>query len=209
MERIIEPEILDHLDPTSAEARRSRFDLRVVNYVMGGDRWIVDEISKVQGLKRVVEVGAGDGHLIGKVASLFPELEVIGMDLIDRPAGLKPRVLWESGDILNKEFDFGTDTVVVANMFLHRFDGEQLEMIGRAFPSVGGWLSHEPYRSRGTLASASLLWPFMGRVTRHDMMVSIRAGFQVGEIQQDLASTMLWTERVALKGGLLSKAVRQ
>ncbi len=209
MERTIKPEILDHIDATCKEARRSRFDLRMINYVMGGDRWILREILGMKGLSRVVEIGAGDGYLTGKIAAMYPELEVVGMDLLDRPVNLTPKALWESGDILNRKFHFGEETLVVANMFLHHFDGSELETICKAFAGVGAWLCHEPYRSRSTLASASLLWPFVGQVTRHDMMVSIRAGFQVGEIQQNLAGKMLWSERVAFKGGLLSKAVRQ
>ena len=51
----------------------------------------------------------------------------------------------------------------------------------------------EPWRSRWALLQGRLLWPFLGRVTRHDMAVSIRAGFRRGELPALLGLGDEWT----------------
>jgi hypothetical protein len=51
----------------------------------------------------------------------------------------------------------------------------------------------EPHRSRGGLALAGLLLPFVSEVTRHDMPVSIRAGFALGELTRELGLSTGWS----------------
>ena len=56
--RLVEPEILDELDPADKRAVRSRRDLRLVNWFMRGESWVVRELKKMQGVRRVVYLGA-------------------------------------------------------------------------------------------------------------------------------------------------------
>ena len=44
---------------------------------------------------------------------------------------------------------------------------------------------------------------------KHDMMVSIRAGFQVGELGWSIAQNTDWQEKRSWEGGLRSKVVRR
>ena len=68
--------------------------------------------------------------------------------------------------------------------------------LGRLGALVGGCrvlCFCEPWRSQLALWEGRLLYPFMNRVTRHDMMVSIRAGFRRGELPKVLGLGEEWT----------------
>ncbi|MCU0753184.1 MAG: hypothetical protein MUC40_09220 [Akkermansiaceae bacterium] len=45
--RIVEPEILDHLPHDDPAARRSRLDLRRINFLMGNERWILRVLGRL------------------------------------------------------------------------------------------------------------------------------------------------------------------
>ncbi|WP_018970214.1 class I SAM-dependent methyltransferase [Rubritalea marina] len=209
MERIIEPELLDHIDPQSSEARRSRFDLRLINFLMGGERWILDEIGQHPEIRRVLELGAGEGWLAQRIAHRYPQLEVLALDQVPAPPDLGSGVEWIQGDVMEQSTHCGAETLVVANMFLHHFDEEQLGRIGAAYGGAGVWLCHEPLRTRATLNLARCMLPFVGAVTRHDMLVSIRAGFVECALGEQLAESCQWDEQRSVFGGLRSKAVRR
>jgi hypothetical protein len=51
----------------------------------------------------------------------------------------------------------------------------------------------------------------INRITKHDMMVSIRAGFRNGELRKllDLGDEWKWKEEVSLLGGLRVLAWRK
>ncbi len=74
MERVIEPEIMDGLDPDHPMAIRSRRDLRMINFLMGNERWIRAQVSKnrATAAKGIVELGAGGGELLGSLAGYGP-----------------------------------------------------------------------------------------------------------------------------------------
>ena len=46
MLRQVLPELLDHLQADDPEAIRSRRDLRVINFLMGNERWILSSLLK-------------------------------------------------------------------------------------------------------------------------------------------------------------------
>ena len=88
---------------------------------------------------------------------------------------------WREGDVFGvlKE---GIGGVVVANLFLHHFEDEQLAEMGRLLEGCEVICVSEPWRSRLAMLEGRFLFPFVNGVTRHDMMVSIRAGFRRGEL---------------------------
>ena len=45
--RLLVPEILDGLPPEDPEARRSRRDLRRINFLMGNERWIARQVREL------------------------------------------------------------------------------------------------------------------------------------------------------------------
>ena len=72
--------------------------------------------------------------------------------------------------------------VLVANLFLHHFEGESLRALGRWIGNFDVLVFNEPDRARLPHVLGRLMHPWINRVTRHDMHVSITAGFAAGEI---------------------------
>jgi hypothetical protein len=186
--RVVIPELLDHLPADDPEARRSRRDLRRINFLMGNERWVrrtIRDFPEAAG-HGIVEIGAGDGVLCQQLARIFPNSPVKAYDLAPRPVDLNPRVEWHHGDI----FDTAppkSGGILVANLFLHHFEPPALKELGRWMANFEILVFNEPDRSRLPHFLGALMHPWINRVTRHDMHVSIRAGFAVGEIGEFLA----------------------
>lgn len=180
--RVVRPEILDHLPEHDPEARRSRRDLRRINFLMGNERWICRTIHRFPAAasRGIVELGAGDGALLGKLARKFPDAVLTACDLAPRPPGLDARISWKQGDVLSQEKAL-TGGVLVANLFLHHFEGERLRILGRLCEAFEVLVISEPDRAGLPHVLGTMMWPFVNRVTRHDMHVSIDAGFTTGE----------------------------
>ena len=183
MYRTIVPEILDSLDATDPEAVRSQRDLRRLDLLLGGSRWIVRKLGRrdVNPELRICELGAGEGRLCERLARAFPRTRVTGLDLQPRPASLLESVAWVRGDFFEAPALREAD-VVVGSLILHHFHEEDLRRLGAGFSSARTLVFSEPWRDQGVLSRAALALPFVGKVTKHDMPASIRAGFRPGEM---------------------------
>ena len=186
-QRRVIPELLDHLPTEDSEAQRSRRDLRRINFLMGNERWVCRAVGRHAGFGDcgIVEIGAGDGQLCGKLARQFPNAAVTGYDLAPRPAHLDLRVNWTCGDIFAAAVP-ETSGILVANLFLHHFEGPSLLALGDWLRNFKILVFCEPDRTWLPHFLGWLLHPWINRVTRHDMHVSITAGFRAGEIRQSL-----------------------
>jgi 2-polyprenyl-3-methyl-5-hydroxy-6-metoxy-1,4-benzoquinol methylase len=184
-ERIIVPEILDSLDPGHPDAIRSRRDLRKVDVFLGGSRWILRTIRHLGmgSSGRIIELGAGEGLLAGALAAAFPGVKVVALDLQSRPPLLPEAVEWRSGNLFETT-KIGSHDVVVGHLILHHFDRGKLRELGAMLGRARGMVFSEPFRSALALGLAGVAAPLAGRVTRHDMAASIRAGFRRGEIPE-------------------------
>lgn len=206
IKRIVEPEILDSLPPDDPEAIRSRADLRFINKMMGGEAWILKEIGQLDGVRSVVELGAGEGALSGMIKEEYPDVQVIAVDLAGSSLTSSKGVEYLKADVLSSSYPVDSSTVVVANLFLHHLDAEALDQLAGRLRGAKALLFAEPYRSRLAIFWAMMLYPFVGRVTKYDMMVSIRAGFREGEIAASIQSDFQWLESVGVMGGIRSRA---
>ncbi len=194
--RIVEPEILDHLPHEDPAARRSRLDLRRINFLMGNERWILRALKQFPdaAASMICEIGAGDGELAAKIRRRFPNIRITACDFAPRPAGLDHAIDWRSGDIFQHAPPPGG--VLVANLFLHHFEGEDLRRLGKIYEGFDMLIFNEPDRSRIAAFLGTLLHPFVNHVTRHDMQVSIRAGFRGGEMAALMGlDTSVWKIR--------------
>ena len=153
----------------------------------------------------MVELGAGTGELTGKLSDTG---KVTGLDFQEKPRDLE--VGWKQGDLFETMPDCPGDTAV-ANLILHHFDDEQLKRLGGFIGSRKKFVAVEPYRSYRSLFQGSLLWPAINAVTKHDMMVSIRAGFRRGELSVllQLGERWQWREEVSFFGGIRVVAWRE
>jgi hypothetical protein len=178
--RVVKPELLDELAFDDPDARRSRRELEWINALMGNFRWIRRELAAV-GVTRVLELGASTGALLTTLQSTGREL--VGFDLAPRPEDLPGGISWVQGDV-RAVFAEALDgaTVVVANHLLHQFSDDDLRRMGAALSGCDGIVACEPLRATRTRVLGVSLWPMLNRVTRADMLVSIRAGFRRGEL---------------------------
>ncbi|MES2475774.1 MAG: class I SAM-dependent methyltransferase [Verrucomicrobiota bacterium] len=184
--RVVIPEILDHLPADDPEAMRSRRDLSRINFLMGNERWIRREVRRFPAAARrgMVEIGAGDGALCHRLAQDFPDAPVSAYDLAPRPAGAG-RVDWHQGDLF-KMPPPAPGGVLVANLFLHHFEAPALVRLGKWMEGFERLIFNEPDRAQLPHVLGCALDPFVNRVTRHDMQVSIDAGFRKGELTDAL-----------------------
>ena len=210
MERIVEPEILDGLPADDPEARRSRRDLRLLNALMGNERWLARQVAAhpEAAARGVVEAGAGAGSLAARLVERFP---VKAVDLAPRPLGMPQSVEWLAGDLFSLMDEVGGG-LLVANLFVHHFDGSLLERFGewaRGFEVV---CLCEPWRSGLAHGLGRFMHPWLNRVTRHDMHASIRGGFLKGEMPRLLGldgGGWEWRESIDLRGALRLVARRE
>ncbi|WP_411825519.1 class I SAM-dependent methyltransferase [Luteolibacter sp. AS25] len=179
--RKLTPELLDHLPHDDSGAISSRKDLRRINFFMGNEAWIVRQIPVAT--KHVVEIGAGDGNLISKIAKLHPDSVAEAYDLAPKPRHLPEAVRWIRGNIFEQEPP-SRGGVLIANLFLHHFTDSQLSDLVNWFPKFDTLIFNEPLRSNTPLVLGKMAHPFIHPITRHDMRVSIEAGFIAGELPQ-------------------------
>ena len=190
MQRRVEPELLDALPTDDPSAQRSRRELRLINAIMGNHCWLAREMRRsVRPGWRVLELGAGEGTFGARLVSsgICEPRQLTGIDLALRPAAWPAGAAWMQGDVFAGALPEAE--IVVANLFLHHFDPEALAQLGARLPAKCRiLLASEPARRRLHLAQGVLLSIFalLSRVTRHDMGISIRAGFLGDELPRAL-----------------------
>lgn len=178
--RVVEPEILDRLPVEDPSAQRSRRDLRQINAMMGNFRWVERQIARTPNAESLVEIGAGEGRLCRRLSKKFPDKQLTGIDLVPCPEGLGG-VKWLRGDLFELLPESQGD-VLIGVMIVHHFRTEELRALGKALASFQAVILCEPWRAFLPQVWGGLMWPFVSEVTRHDLPVSVRAGFRPGEL---------------------------
>jgi hypothetical protein len=212
MQRVVEPEIIDQLPPDHPDVKRSRVDLKIINFLMGNERWIARHIAPFPAAlaKGVVEIGAGEGTLLRRLAKQHAGIPLTACDLAPRPAGLPERIGWDRRDVFESLAGV-KGGVLAANLFLHHFEDDELERFRPLVERFDVICFNEPYRVEQTILDARFMLPFVGRATKHDMLVSIRAGFVPGELPERLGlDSAKWRvqEETTWRGGLRMLASR-
>lgn len=184
-ERVVAREILDSLPPEDPDAIRSRRDLRLINAVMGNYRWLAARSTHHRADAPTLswtEIGAGDGQLAPAFSSQSrATLAVTGLDLSPRPPSWPSHWPWIQGDLFETLEDLGGDGLM-ASLFLHHFHAPELRELGRILRRFRVLLFTEPARHPMHHWQGRVLGPLVGTVTRHDLHVSIDAGFRHHEL---------------------------
>ena len=211
MMRCVEPELLDELPPNDAGAIRARRDLRRLNALMRHAAIVgaaMAEVCSGRAPRRLVELGAGDGGfalgLARKLAPLWPALQVV---LVDRQNIVSDRTRrqfhqwgWNCEPVQADVFDWFTRSgpceadCLVANLFLHHFTATRLRnLLALAAGRAEIFIACEPRRTRTVLRAGR--WVGLvgcNRVTRHDAVVSVRAGFVNQELSELWPQEKVW-----------------
>ena len=227
--RVVEPEWLDHLPADDPRAIRSRGDLRRINRLMAATRLLGDALDPLVAGRanvRIVELGAGDGSLLLRLAeSRSRGWPSVSLDLLDLQPVVAVETLtryrelgWEARVVRADVFDWlatahvDADTVtvaeapiIVANLFLHHFEGVRLsELLHGIASRAQAFVCLEPRRSSTALMGSHLLGAIgCNAVTRHDAVVSVRAGFNDGELSAQWPADAHWNLSEG-KAGLFS-----
>jgi hypothetical protein len=212
MKRTIEPEWLDVLPPDDPQAIGSRRDLRRLNRIMGHASTLRRLLeSAPQSPKRIIELGAGDGTLMLRLArELSPSWPRVEVTLVDRQATIseETRRAFESlgwplqiasVDIFQwlKNPTGESADIMFANLFLHHFSAVQLsELFTLAARRTKLFAACEPLRASLPLTFSRLVG-FIGCniVTRHDAVLSVRAGFADQELSHLWPASNEWRLR--------------
>ena len=200
MKRRVEPEWLDELPAEDPRAVGSRRDLTRINRIMGNagilSRLILGAASG-RPPRRVVELGAGDGRFLLELARrLAPRWPGVSVGLLDRREAVRPETRaafaalgWTVEVITADVFDWlgqseSQSDIFVTNLFLHHFlPGLLAQLLALAARRTKLLAACEPRRSTVALAASSLLGCIgCNDVTRHDAVVSVRAGFAGTEL---------------------------
>ena len=208
MVRCVEAEWLDELPPEDPRAMRSRRDMQRVN------RWMLQAGIMQRALttgrgklapRVLLELGAGDGSFMLRLARRFaPHWKNVKVVLLDRQnivssetrEGFKA-LGWEVETITADVFDFLAQAkhqpvdIITANLFLHHFQNKTLTQLLRQVARIANlFVACEPRRSALALTGSRLLWAIgCNEVSRHDAVVSVRAGFTGQEL------SMLWPKQ--------------
>jgi SAM-dependent methyltransferase len=148
---------------------------------MGNLRWLRRSLQEAElpDEANVVELGAGDGALSRALAE--DGHRVTAVDLSPPPEDLPRGVRWLRGDMF-EELPLISGDALVANLFWHHFSDEQLDALAPAIERFPLVMASEPHRARFPNVLGAAMVPFVNGVTRHDLFVSIRAGFQPREL---------------------------
>jgi Methyltransferase domain len=201
--RRVEPEWLDELPQADPRAVWSRRDLKRINGWMLQARIMTRLlVAALDGrtLRNLIELGAGDGTFMLALAKrLAPRWPNVQVTLVDRQNIVTERTRhafhnlgWQAETISRDVFDFlrgaapGCADMVLANLFLHHFERDSLaKLLGETARLADAFAACEPWRAGSGLIGSRLLWAIgCNGVTRHDALVSVRAGFRGRELSE-------------------------
>jgi hypothetical protein len=217
--RIVMAEALDDLAADDPDAIRSRIDLRRVHRSMGTRTILLRGLHAMTARHpralplRLLEIGAGDGSLmLGVAQALAPRWGAVELTLLDRQALLDPSTIahyanvgWTVVQEVADVFDWaagGADPLpagsraarwdlIVANLFLHHFEGQPLASLLAAIAGrTSRFFACEPRRDWLALAGSHMIGAIgANHVTRKDSVLSVHAGFNGDEL------TALWPKQ--------------
>jgi hypothetical protein len=199
--RCVRPEALDELDPIDPRAQRSRRDLRRVHRAMMSLLILKHAVSRlrlVEMPKRVVELGAGDGTLLLRLAAgLRPRWVGVELTLLDRQRVVDAKTLegfgrldWRTTVMREDALEWAKASTAqrydlcITTLFLHHFRDTELELLLNGVAArTDAFIAIEPRREAfATIGSHLIGLLGTNAITREDAVKSVAAGFTGQEI---------------------------
>ncbi len=185
MQRVVKTETSESLTADNSATTRRDKNLRKINWLMRSEPWIVKTLSEFENLTKVVVIGTGEERLTNEIKAHFPHVKVIHI--------VPTEDIFKSGN-------FDNETVVVANLFIHRLDDDQLWSLGEKISQCRGIIMSEPHRYWFSKLLSYALFPLVNQTTRHNMLENIESGFRFGEIPGMMDVDWHWDERPCIGG---------
>jgi SAM-dependent methyltransferase len=199
--RTVLPELLDDLAPEDPLARRSRRDLQRIHLAMGTVATLRRALRRLQLAcppRRVLELGAGDGTLVLRLArtlaTCWPDVELTLLDrhdLVTRETREAYRALgWRTSVLTTDVLRWAQTTsaqhydLCITALFLHHFaDRDLAAILAAVLARSDAFVACEPRRDGWTRLGSRLVGVVGGnRVTRADAISSVAAGFAGHEL---------------------------
>ncbi len=200
MRRRVCPEALDDLDPSDPHAVRARGDLRRVHRAMGSLTILRNLIARLQLAappKAILELGAGDGTLLLRLARALASWRGVELTLLDRHRVVLPETLesfrklgWRVSVACKDALVWAAEPaetcfdLCVTTLFLHHFQDDDLRVLLEGIARrCDAFIASEPRRD--LLAGVgSRLVGLLGTsaITRGDAVKSVAAGFAGREL---------------------------
>lgn len=201
--RRVRPERLDALAPNDPLAIRSRRDLQRVHRAMRSLAILQRAVSKLSLAvppRRVLELGAGDGTLLLRLArALQPGWTGVELTLLDRQDLLSAAVReayreldWRVSVARTDALEWARSPPVqrydlcVTTLFLHHFEEADLgKLFAGVAPRIDALIACEPRRNRIARIGSCLIGVLgANEVTREDGIKSVAAGFTASELTE-------------------------
>jgi hypothetical protein len=206
--RTVEPELLDHMPADDQAVIRARRDLKRLNAVILQSGIMAPILARQWAHERprtILDLGSGDGTFKLSVARrLAPRWPGVAVTLLDSQSIVSPLTRdafaamgWSVETVSADVFDHlegikppGVD-IITTNLFLHHFGPEQLtRLLALAARSARLVVACEPRRNKFALRASRLSWAIgCNKISLHDAIVSVRAGFSGKEL------SALWPSR--------------
>jgi 2-polyprenyl-3-methyl-5-hydroxy-6-metoxy-1,4-benzoquinol methylase len=187
-ERLIQPELLDHLPPE--EARPNLADLVRINTRFGGHsvlRKVMASVASAREEFTLLDIGAASGDAARLIRANFPNACITSLDYnaVNLGAAPYPKVL---GDAFQLPFSAGAFDFVLSSLFLHHFENaEAVELLGRFYEIARRALlvcDLERHILPYLFLPATKPLFHWQRITVHDGMISVRASFRARELSK-------------------------
>jgi hypothetical protein len=204
MKRVVEPEWLDELPASDSCAVQSRRDLRRLNRLLRHAAVFEEVLTRccAEPRQSIGELGAGDGTLMLDLAArLHRSWPAMQVTLVDRLPVASAETLkrlddygWRTRTVIEDAFNWVQSAepvdVLLVNLFLHHLEDSGLQALFRAVSGKANLFVACETRRSSTALAASHCVGLLGcnRVTRHDAVLSTRAGFTGNELSE------LWPE---------------
>lgn len=190
-ERVLEPELMDHLP--EEEAAPNLADIVRLNRKWGGHRTLVSLLDRTiprDEAFTILDVGAASGDMGGVISAQRPKSKVTGLDsrLSHMARCASPKVV---ADAFHMPFPALSFDYVFCSLFLHHFTNSECETLMREFARIARkrvlvidlWRNPVPYYF---LAWTHRIFDW-NPVTVYDGTRSVAASFQRHELVQLMA----------------------
>lgn len=203
MKRLLEPEWLDEMADDDPAAIASRRDLVRINRIMLQHGKMAAALKGFAPPRVLLDLGGGDGRFLLSVARRLSWKNVIAciadrQDIVSHEtrqsfAALGWRCEVRQADIFATIDAVDEGTIVTANLFLHHLADAELARLFAAVSRSAGLVACEPRRNRIALAASHMVFALgCNFVTRHDAVVSVRAGFSGRELSSMWPRAVEW-----------------